>query len=189
MSLSRRLRYEILRRDGFCCHYCGAPAHEGVPLVVDHVIPVALGGSDEPTNLLTACRSCNAGKAATNPDDDLVARVDERAQRWASAMERAAAIQAERREDRTAYVTSFEDAWARWTYQDGRAVTRDPDWLRTVERWHDLGLEAEALVSLVDNVLPRSIPDYRMWRYFCGAAWNLLRERTQIAGDLFVEDE
>lgn len=60
-SLSKRLRFEIFKRDGFKCLYCGATPAQKV-LRVDHVKPVADGGGDEPTNLVTSCFDCNAGK-------------------------------------------------------------------------------------------------------------------------------
>lgn len=42
------------------CAYCGGPSSE-----IDHVVPVAHGGSGEWTNLTPACRSCNASKNDT----------------------------------------------------------------------------------------------------------------------------
>jgi hypothetical protein len=39
------------------CVYCGAGAD-----TVDHVIPRRAGGSDQPRNLVPACRSCNSKK-------------------------------------------------------------------------------------------------------------------------------
>ena len=59
--LSKSLRFSILERDGFRCQYCGATPQNGA-LEVDHIIPVADGGSDDPSNLLTACEPCNKGK-------------------------------------------------------------------------------------------------------------------------------
>lgn len=38
--------------------------HDGVSLSLDHVLPVALGGSDDPSNLEWACHRCNAQKGA-----------------------------------------------------------------------------------------------------------------------------
>jgi hypothetical protein len=62
-SLSKRTRFEIFKRDSHRCVYCGATPLEK-PLHVDHVIAVANGGNDDPANLVTACRDCNAGKSA-----------------------------------------------------------------------------------------------------------------------------
>jgi len=62
-STGKRLRFEIFKRDGFRCVYCGNSPVE-TPLHVDHVLPVAEGGTNDPANLVTACQSCNGGKAA-----------------------------------------------------------------------------------------------------------------------------
>lgn len=62
MAVSKRLRFEILRRDGFKCRYCHAAE---VLLAVDHIKPIALGGSDHPSNLVASCDDCNTGKSST----------------------------------------------------------------------------------------------------------------------------
>lgn len=61
--LSKRVRFEIFKRDGFRCIYCGATPMQAA-LVADHVVPVAAGGASDPANLVTACVDCNGGKAA-----------------------------------------------------------------------------------------------------------------------------
>lgn len=68
MAIGKRLRFEILKRDGFKCRYCGALAVSTL-LHVDHVVPRAEGGTDDPTNLLAACADCNLGKSAVPLDE------------------------------------------------------------------------------------------------------------------------
>ena len=42
--------------------YCGrTPQNDGVQLHVDRMKPRVAGGSNEESNLLTACRDCNLG--------------------------------------------------------------------------------------------------------------------------------
>lgn len=65
--LSKRLRFEIFKRDSFKCVYCGAPPTGGV-LHVDHIKPVAEGGTNDAENLVTACPDCNLGKSAVPLD-------------------------------------------------------------------------------------------------------------------------
>lgn len=48
------------QRDGYRCVYCGS----GEGLTVDHVIPLARGGSNELSNLATCCGPCNSSKGA-----------------------------------------------------------------------------------------------------------------------------
>jgi hypothetical protein len=61
-SISKRLRFEIFKRDHFTCSYCGRTP-PAVILHVDHIDPRALGGLTEPSNLITACSDCNLGKS------------------------------------------------------------------------------------------------------------------------------
>ena len=65
--LSVRTRFEIFKRDDFRCAYCGRRSPD-VVLEVDHIIPVASGGSSDPVNLITSCWACNSGKAAVPLD-------------------------------------------------------------------------------------------------------------------------
>jgi hypothetical protein len=69
-TISKRLRFAVLARDGFRCLYCGAEPAEAA-LHVDHIKPVAAGGKTVATNLATACESCNLGKSDL-PYGDLV---------------------------------------------------------------------------------------------------------------------
>lgn len=62
-SIKPKLRFEILKRDGFRCKYCGHGEEDGVKLHVDHIVALANGGTTEPDNLVTACENCNAGKS------------------------------------------------------------------------------------------------------------------------------
>ena len=56
------LRWKILQRDKFCCQYCGQHA-PNVKLEVDHIVPVADGGTDDENNLIACCYACNRGKS------------------------------------------------------------------------------------------------------------------------------
>lgn len=62
-SIGKRTRFEVFKRDGFACVYCGAGPTDR-PLHVDHVKPVVEGGANDPANLVTACEACNLGKGA-----------------------------------------------------------------------------------------------------------------------------
>jgi hypothetical protein len=56
-----KLRFEVLKRDGFTCRYCGRKAPH-VSLEVEHVIPAAKCGTDFIGNLVACCYECNIGK-------------------------------------------------------------------------------------------------------------------------------
>lgn len=79
-ALSKKTRFEVFKRDRFTCQYCGSKAPE-VVLEVDHIHPIAEGGSDDFLNLATACKDCNGGKGARRLDQhDEVTRRRERAE-------------------------------------------------------------------------------------------------------------
>lgn len=63
-------RKKIAERDGWSCHYCaisgdkfGGP--DGHGWHIDHKHPWSQGGSDDLSNLVLACRSCNLQKSDT----------------------------------------------------------------------------------------------------------------------------
>ncbi len=60
-AIAPRLRFEVLKRDGFKCVYCGRRPPE-VRLHLDHVVPWSRGGRTSLENLPTACEPCNLGK-------------------------------------------------------------------------------------------------------------------------------
>ena len=70
-SISKKLRFEVFKRDKFQCQYCGKSAPD-VILNVDHIDPVANGGSNELINLITSCFDCNQGKKARLLSDDTI---------------------------------------------------------------------------------------------------------------------
>ena len=60
-AMSKKLRFEVFKRDGFTCQYCGRMAPD-VVLEVDHINAVANGGNNDIMNLVTSCFDCNRGK-------------------------------------------------------------------------------------------------------------------------------
>ncbi|WP_193886604.1 tetratricopeptide repeat protein [Oculatella sp. LEGE 06141] len=60
--ISPSIRFDVFQRDNHVCQYCGRTPPE-VKLVVDHLVPVAQGGTDVFENLVTSCEECNSGKS------------------------------------------------------------------------------------------------------------------------------
>jgi HNH endonuclease len=63
-TITRKLRFEILKRDGYRCQICGAAAtdNSNVRLQVDHKRAQSNNGTNHPDNLWTLCADCNIGK-------------------------------------------------------------------------------------------------------------------------------
>ena len=54
----KKLRLEILARDGYTCSVCFGPANS-----IDHIWPRSKGGSMwDPLNLISMCKKCNSAK-------------------------------------------------------------------------------------------------------------------------------
>lgn len=71
-KIGARARFEVLRRCEFACFYCGD--QPPTSLTIDHVVPVAKGGTDDEWNLVAACQPCNAGKLDSVPGQETIAR-------------------------------------------------------------------------------------------------------------------
>ncbi|WP_454175358.1 HNH endonuclease [Gordonia sputi] len=196
MALSKRLRYEILRRDNHTCRYCGASAPD-VTLTVDHVVPVALGGLDDPSNLVAACRDCNAGKSASAPDAPLVANIAETAGLWKAAL--AAAVAERARETPESphlvgadLVEHFEVIWTKYwsvgTNDGGRNdriyFPRPNNWRDTIIALVDAGITLNDLAEFVRVAIYSGADD--TWRYFCKCAWNQVGRYQSRAAEILA---
>ena len=57
-------RLALYIRDSFTCAYCGSDLRDAAAesVTLDHLVPRSAGGSNDATNLITACRSCNSSR-------------------------------------------------------------------------------------------------------------------------------
>lgn len=186
MAVSKRLRFEILRRDGHACRYCGRTAPE-VKLTVDHVTPVALGGSDDPSNLVTACEPCNTGKSSVPPTAPLVAGVASDALRWAAAMQQVAEIRAMERDDRMNIKWWFGGLWDDWRNWQDEPFEVPDNALDSVIRFLDAGLGRDEIKDLIRVAMHGRSTD--KWLYFCGCCWRRIRENADMARGILNAEE
>jgi hypothetical protein len=184
MAVSKRLRYEILRRDNHACRYCGASA-PNVPLRVDHVTPVALGGTDEPSNLVTSCEPCNSGKSSSSPDATHVTDVSDDALRWAAAMQQAAEELREQQAPKIAYREAFLTAWNGWTWErDGKKETFDlpKGWKGSLDAFREAGLPQDVWPDIVEKAMTnKTVRSENLFRYCCGIGWRMVGELQERA--------
>lgn len=176
MSVSKRLRFEIFRRDNHACRYCGASAPEAT-LTIDHVVPVTLGGTDDPSNLVAACKDCNSGKSATSPGAELVAGVADDALRWARAQLLAGEQMLADLGARDGLRAQFKARWDRWQGGDGKPVDLPDQWGASVDRFVSMGLPMPVLLDCVDKAMHNKRISYHdLFRYMCGIAWKRVEE-------------
>lgn len=64
ISFSKKIRFDVFKRDNFKCQYCGGTPPI-VVLEIDHIVPVSKNGTNEIDNLATSCFNCNRGKGSS----------------------------------------------------------------------------------------------------------------------------
>jgi hypothetical protein len=184
LAVSKRLRAEILRRDSSTCQKCGAKAPD-VPLVIDHVIPVALGGSDEPSNLQVLCEPCNSGKSATPPDAAMVEQVSSDARRWAAAMQAAAANMLGDLKSRQKNRDYFRQCWLKWHWGTAESPEYAPlpaAWEKSIDQILAGGLPVELLKDCIDTAFAyENVKRENKFKYACGVAWRKIDKLQQDA--------
>ena len=185
MAVTKRTRYEVLRRDNNTCRYCGGTAPD-VVLTIDHVMPIALGGSDMPDNLVAACKDCNAGKTSVQPGSDLVADVTDDQIRWAAAIKVASDAMLADREAQIGRCASFLRAWRGW---DEDLNYLPADWVGPVDGWLRGGIpELILLDSLNIAISNRGVRHEDVFRYLVGVVRNKLVDLHAAARLVAGED-
>jgi 5-methylcytosine-specific restriction endonuclease McrA len=61
-------RQNILRRDLYCCQYCGKEMNNK-DATFDHIIPTSKGGASSWVNMVASCRACNLFKGSKTPKE------------------------------------------------------------------------------------------------------------------------
>ena len=57
------------------CHYC-QKKFKASDLTMDHIVPLARGGESVKSNLVPACKACNASKKLSTPAEDAFAELE-----------------------------------------------------------------------------------------------------------------
>jgi len=169
-AMSQKLRFEVFKRDGFRCMYCGAhpPA---VVLQVDHVTAVARGGKNDIDNLVTSCQPCNLGKGAR----DLQVAPESLAEKAASIAEREAQLAgyqaiAEARRERL-----DDETWRVLEALHGHVQTVPRDNFNSARRFIER-LGVVEVIEAAEIALGSPASSRNLFRYFCGICWNKIRE-------------
>jgi hypothetical protein len=170
--LSKKTRFEVFKRDQFQCSYCGAHPSETVMLEVDHVIPVAEGGTNDIENLVTACWDCNRGKGAV-PLTSIP-----------QSLELKAELVAEREAQIRAYYQILEFRKERqdeemWSVADifmerfGEESIRR-DYVVSIRMFLDR-LNVFEVREAMEIACARKYSQTPAWKYFCGVCWNKIK--------------
>lgn len=175
VGLSKKTRFDVFKRDGFKCMYCGAHP-PGVLLHIDHIRAVAEGGGNEMDNLVTSCESCNLGKGARALDvvpQDLASKAAEVMEREEQLRGYYTVMEArrERLEDETFRVMDL-------MYPARDSVPRD-EWNSARMFIEKLGFHE--VYEAAEYALAGPASYRKTFRYFCGICWNKVREAEKRA--------
>lgn len=217
-SISKKLRFEVFKRDKFTCQYCGRKAPD-VVLQVDHIKPVSKGGKNALMNLVTACADCNSGKSDRTLDDNsVVVRQQKQAELMAQRREQIEMIRdwhIELTEQREFEIQSVDDLYCKLT--NGKYCISDSYKNKTIAdliRKYGLTLVLDALTDGTnsygdphkalnklpgicackhDPVLSRRVHmlnkmNKRFWNFKRHEASDLLVRGQRAGGEIFLQE-
>jgi len=175
VGLSKRVRFEVFKRDGFKCQYCGAHP-PSVVLEVDHIDPVSQDGEDGLDNLITACFDCNRGKSdkllSSIPKNlkDRMGEIEERKEQ-VKAYTRLIKSEARRLEKEIDQVQAeFKKAF------DGFEFS--PTFRKSVQRFLTK-LPVIELVAYMALATSRISDRNGAIKYFCGICWKSIKGESR----------
>lgn len=171
-AISKRTRFEVFKRDGFTCQYCGATPPT-VILEADHIQPVSRGGITNMDNLITSCYSCNHGKAAIPLNavpQSLAEKVAEIAEREAQIKGLYHVMEARRLriEDEKWQIASALEGVEQVERCGVRRLTSIEIFLSR--------LPFHTVLAAAQTSRSRLFGAERMFRYFCGICWAKIKE-------------
>lgn len=173
MSISKKIRFEIFKRDGFKCAYCGK-SPPAVVLEVDHIEPKAKGGKDDINNYITACFDCNRGKrdiqlekipAQLQENLEVLREKEAQLREYRKFM---AKIERRVQKDIQDISDIYTAAYPGWKFSDQFKNV-------TLKTFLNLLPKDQIILSL--NIATGKWPNNedRVVPYFCGICWNKIR--------------
>lgn len=171
MSISKKMRFEVFKRDGFTCCYCGQKPPQ-VVLEADHIDPKSKGGEDDINNLITACFECNRGKGnreiASLPNSlsvtiDAMQEKQEQLKKYRTFIKKQQQrIDSETREIEQLFSKYFKDS--RFTDKFKISIKN------FIER-----LGVDVCISNMENAILKGLDPNDTSKYFCGICWRQIK--------------
>lgn len=175
MSISKKLRFEIFKRDGFQCAYCGKSPPE-VTLEIDHIEPRSKGGQDDIDNYITSCFDCNRGKSNIR----LTSIVPKIAEKFELLKEKEDQLKEYRKfiqkiekrvnQDIKEISAIYSEKYKGWDFSDQFKKVSIKRFLK-----HLLKQEIEEALHLAIIKFPKDKD--RVIHYFCGICWNKIKRQ------------
>lgn len=173
MAISKKIRFEVFKRDGFRCSYCGKEPPQ-VVLEVDHIDPKSKGGKDDINNLLTACFDCNRGKKNIPLDkiphqlQDNLEILREKEEQLKEYRKFAAKIEKRILQDIEEIDEIYSNHYEKWCFADKFKN-------HSLRRFINLLPKHEIIDALYIAISRFPNNENKVITYFCGICWHKIR--------------
>lgn len=174
-GISQKLRFEVFKRDGFTCQYCGSTPPSAV-LEIDHISPVSAGGDNSQGNLITACFDCNRGKAARSLTDipqslaDKADTIREKRKQLQGYEEVLLTEKKAKTKDVNKVQKAFREDFPEYSF---KPKTKD-----SIRMFLDHFMAAE-LIQFMRIATSRIGKPEDSFKYFCGICWTEIKARSR----------
>lgn len=173
-SITKKVRFDVFKRDAFICQYCGN-SPPSVVLEIDHITPVSKGGKSNVDNLITACFDCNRGKssglltnipAAITEKLELIKEKEDQLKAYNRLLKR---IKVREQKD----VESIEAIFNK----NNKGNWFSPEFEESVKRNFLRKIPVYELIIYMENSCSKMASPERAIKYFCGICWNVIRAK------------
>lgn len=174
LGISKKIRFEIFKRDNFCCAYCGRTPPIAI-LEVDHIIPKSKSGSNDINNLITSCFDCNRGKGGIKLEritpklEENLEVLKEKQLQLKEFEKMIKFFDNQKNKDidcvEKVFINSFPDAMFTDTFR------------LSVKKFLDI-LGKQAVLSAMEKAILQKYKIKNMEQivtYFCGICWNIIK--------------
>lgn len=171
-SISKKIRFNVFKRDGFKCQYCGSTPPNSV-LELDHINPVSKGGENDIDNLITACFDCNRGKSnslltslpkTVIEKSELIIEKEEQLKRF-NSLNKSIKTRLTKQTNKISDV--YTDYFPEWELNLKAKASIKNQFLKK--------LPVDTLIENMETACGRC-NENDAFKYFCGICWTMIRE-------------
>lgn len=173
MTINKKVRFEVFKRDGFKCAYCGK-SPPVVTLEIDHIEPKSRKGLDNINNLITACFDCNRGKTnipLNKAPNTLSQNLEILKEQEAQLMEYrrfTKKVEDRIRKDIKDISKIYSDAYPEWALSEIFQQV-------SLRRFLELLPKEKVIDAMRYSISKWPYDKNRVIRYFCGICWHKIR--------------
>lgn len=178
MSISKKTRFDIFKRDGFACAYCGRTP-PAVVLEIDHIQPKSKGGREDLNNYITACFDCNRGKRNV-PLSNIPPKVSEnisilleREEQLREYNKILLKIERRTQKDVSEISSLYQSQYEGWEFSEK---------FKNVDLRYFLRLLPKQEIIEALHIAMNKIPGNHttVIRYFCGVCWRKIKRKQGV---------